>query len=234
MKNIKALSYTCKVLTAVSAVATALFFFFDFYVIKGFYTLTGIQVMFGSSQTVGGQNYVTYKSSWYITAFLLAIITAVFVIMNCFKFKRLKYWAAGSSLLLMINMFVLYCVPTYTTRFDVRTSPVTNITNSMITRQPAVTLAFIGAIVVFVLAVVTMFVADYAEVLDSKGAKLPIFKRIINFFKDYKSEIKKIVWPSRGTVVKNVIIVVIMCVVIGAFIWLLDFGLSQLFNLIVK
>ncbi len=78
-----------------------------------------------------------------------------------------------------------------------------------------------------------MFVADYAEVLESHGAKLPILKRMKNFFKDYKSEITKIVWPSRKTVVKNVIVVLIMCLLVGAFIWVLDWALAQLLSLIL-
>lgn len=228
----KALSYICKVATALSAAATALFFFFNFFSIKGYYSLSGVMMSFGSKQTVNGVVYETYKSMWYQTAFLLALITAIFVIVSIFKFKGLKYWAAGSSALLMINMLVINC-SSVLSFFDVRTSPKTAITAVMITKQVPATLAFIFAIVTFVLAIVTMFVADYAEVLESNGAKLTIFKRIKRFFKDYKSEITKIVWPSRSTVTKNVIIVLIMCLVVGAFIWVLDFGLSELIKLIL-
>ena len=237
----KALSNICKVLTAASAAATALFFFFDFFVIKGFYSLTGINMIVNSTKTVETTNQVvtTYKSSWYIVALILALVTAAFAVMSIIKtkqgglkFKGMKYATAGAGTLLAINMLVIFC-SSYTSYLDVRTSPETNITLSMVTRQPAAVLAFVVAMVAFVLSVVTMFVADYAEVLDSHGAKLPIPARVKNFFKDYKSEIKKIVWPSRNNVIKNVIIVLIMCVVIGAFIWILDFGLAKLLSLIL-
>ena len=70
--------------------------------------------------------------------------------------------------------------------------------------------------------------------MQSKGAKRTIFKRIIAFFKDYKSEIKKIVWPGPRDVVKNTAIVLAMCLIVGAFIWLLDLGLGNLIKLILK
>ena len=64
------------------------------------------------------------------------------------------------------------------------------------------------------------------------GKKPTIMKRLIKFFRDYKSEVKKIVWPSFKDVVKNTVIVLIMCAVVGAFIWLLDFGLAKLLDVI--
>lgn len=237
----KALSNICKVLTAVSAAATALFFFFDFFAIKGFYSLTGINMIVNSTKTVESTQQVvtTYKSSWYIVALILALVTAVFAILGLikskqggFKFKSMKYATAGVGVLLAINMLVIFC-SSYTSYLDVRTQPATDITLSMVTRQPAAVFAFVAAMAAFVLSVVSMFVTDYAEVLDSNGAKSPICTRVKNFFKDYKSEIKKIVWPSRSNVIKNVIIVLVMCVVIGAFIWILDWALAQLLSLIL-
>ena len=58
-------------------------------------------------------------------------------------------------------------------------------------------------------------------------------QKIAKFFRDYKSEVKKIVWPGPRDVVKNTVIVLIMCAVVGAFIWLVDYGLGQLLKLIL-
>ena len=94
----------------------------------------------------------------------------------------------------------------------------------------------ITAIALFVFtafAVAYLLIDDYLEVLASKGEKLTIPKRIIRFFRDYKSEIKKIVWPGWKDVVKNTVIVLIMCLIIGVFIWLVDFGLGKLLTLIL-
>ena len=55
--------------------------------------------------------------------------------------------------------------------------------------------------------------------------------KIARFFREVKSEMKKVVWPSRKQVIKNTLIVIAAVVVIGILIWVLDvlfqFGLSK-------
>ncbi len=64
---------------------------------------------------------------------------------------------------------------------------------------------------------------------DSKKRKLGFGK----FFKEVKSEIKKIVWPAKQQVIKNTMIVIAAVVVIGLVIWVLDLIFQYgLFNLI--
>ncbi len=46
--------------------------------------------------------------------------------------------------------------------------------------------------------------------------------RFGRFFKEVKSEIKKIVWPAKHQVIKNTLIVLAAVVVIGVVIWVLD------------
>ena len=43
------------------------------------------------------------------------------------------------------------------------------------------------------------------------------WKRICKFFRDLTSELKKVVWPTWGQVLKNALIV-------GVFIWIFDMG----------
>ena len=52
--------------------------------------------------------------------------------------------------------------------------------------------------------------------------------RFLNFFKEVKSELKKVTWPSFKQVKNNTLIVIACVLIIGAFIWILDaiFGLS--------
>ncbi|MBR2743032.1 MAG: preprotein translocase subunit SecE [Clostridia bacterium] len=52
--------------------------------------------------------------------------------------------------------------------------------------------------------------------------KKNIFKRFIPYLKELRSETKKIVWPSKGQVLNNTIVVIVMIVVIGAFIAVID------------
>ena len=55
--------------------------------------------------------------------------------------------------------------------------------------------------------------------------------RITRYFREVKSEMKKVVWPSRKQVVNNTIVVIAAVLVIGIIIWVLDavfqFGLFQ-------
>ena len=43
------------------------------------------------------------------------------------------------------------------------------------------------------------------------------------WFREMKSELKKVVWPNKETVAKNTGTVLLCSVVIGAFIWICDF-----------
>ncbi|MBQ7725752.1 MAG: preprotein translocase subunit SecE [Clostridia bacterium] len=109
--------------------------------------------------------------------------------------------------------------------------PLTDVTD--ITYSPFVLITAIALFAFTACAVAYLLIDDYLEVLASKGSKLTIFKRIRRFFRDYKSEVKKIVWPGWKDVVKNTVIVLIMCLLIGALIWIIDYGLGQLLTLIL-
>ncbi|MBR5922659.1 MAG: preprotein translocase subunit SecE [Clostridia bacterium] len=91
----------------------------------------------------------------------------------------------------------------------------------------------IALLALFVFGTAYLLIDDYIAVKASKGAKRTIFARIKAFFKDYKSEVKKIVWPGPREVVKNTIIVLLVCLVIGLFVWLLDMGLGRLLKWIL-
>ena len=53
-------------------------------------------------------------------------------------------------------------------------------------------------------------------------------KRIARWFREMKSELKKVVWPSPQKVTKNTITVIACTVAIGACIWIFD-GVAGLF-----
>ena len=46
---------------------------------------------------------------------------------------------------------------------------------------------------------------------------------VCRYFRELKSELKKVVWPTPKQVAKNALIVVASVLVIGAFIWVFDF-----------
>ena len=229
MKNTKVLPNLFKALVCIFSLTTITFFFFGFVKVGGDYTLTGFQAAFGSTQNIGGKDVATYKSAWYMFAFLLSAFTLVFGATN-FKVKGAKYASFGFSIASFINMCVLYFASPITKYFDVRPSTVNS--SKLATELPFM-LAVIAAGVVMVLATVSMLVSDAAEVKVSNGTKITIPKRIKKFFVDYKREIKNIVWPSRSTVLKNFVVVLVMCVIVGAYIWVLDFGLARLLEFVI-
>ena len=53
------------------------------------------------------------------------------------------------------------------------------------------------------------------------------FKRawggICKYFRELKSELKKVVWATPAQVLKNTLIVIACVLVVGVFIWLFDF-----------
>ena len=65
------------------------------------------------------------------------------------------------------------------------------------------------------------------------------FKRalggVCRYFRELRSELKKVVWPTPKQVAKNTLIVVACVIVVGVFIWLFDFiantGITALINL---
>ena len=59
--------------------------------------------------------------------------------------------------------------------------------------------------------------------------------RVRRYFRELRSELKKVVWPTPKQVAKNTLIVIASVLVVGVFIWLFDFvaqaGISGLISL---
>ena len=71
-------------------------------------------------------------------------------------------------------------------------------------------------------------------VAKAAAAAAPKQKRsIVKYFKDARSEFKKVVWPSRKQVVNNTIVVIVSLVVSGIAIWALDTGFGSLLMLML-
>ena len=47
--------------------------------------------------------------------------------------------------------------------------------------------------------------------------------RICKYFRELRSELKKVVWSTPAQVLKNTLIVIACVLVVGVFIWLFDF-----------
>ena len=54
------------------------------------------------------------------------------------------------------------------------------------------------------------------------------------WFREMKSELKKVVWPNRKTVIKNTGTVLMCSLIIGAFIWIFDGVLNLAVQMILS
>ena len=64
------------------------------------------------------------------------------------------------------------------------------------------------------------------------------FKRawggICKYFRELKSELKKVVWPTPKQVLKNALIVIGVVIVVGAFIWVFDLVAQTLVTALIN
>ncbi len=145
-----------------------------------------------------------------------------------FKFKKARYWAAGIGLVDAIYMLVIILSRP---GLFVDTRPLILTAKTEYTLFAVLLVAALFVATAF--SICHLFIDDKIMVSENKGKKT-ILQRLVQFIRDYKSEVKKIVWPGLNEVVKNTLIVLIICGIIGAFIWVLDFGLAQLLELVTK
>ena len=59
---------------------------------------------------------------------------------------------------------------------------------------------------------------------------------ICRYFRELRSELKKVVWPTPKQVLKNTVVVLACVIVVGVFIWIFDFvsreGIDALISLV--
>ena len=67
-------------------------------------------------------------------------------------------------------------------------------------------------------------------VKKEENVKLGFFKRVGKWFREMKSELKKVVWPTRQTLTKNVLIALGMMVASAVVIW----GFDRLAQMLVQ
>ena len=58
--------------------------------------------------------------------------------------------------------------------------------------------------------------------------------RTLGFFKDSRTEVRKVVWPTRAETTQTTVMVMIIVFLVGVFLWLLDWMLSGAFRFITN
>ncbi len=57
---------------------------------------------------------------------------------------------------------------------------------------------------------------------------------IVKYFKGVKSEFKKVTWPSFKQILNNTTTVIVSVIVVGLFIFVLDYAFSNVLKAIIK
>ena len=229
----KTVNRICQILSIIFAVVSLILFFTPFATIatnNGDVSMVGAALGFGSKIDLAGTEYDMAKSADILFCFWLTVLGVVLSVFS-FKSKKVRYFAPAVALGTGIYMLVIALSDAI--KFVDARPLTTTIGVTSIEYASSVLFTAIALLLFAVAAAAYLLIDDYIEVTQSKGAKRTILKRVIGFFKDYKSEIKKIVWPGFKDVAKNTGIVLAMCLIVGAFIWLLDLGLGKLIELIL-
>ncbi len=226
----KTMNKICQIMAIVFGLGALVLFFVPFATVTSgteSVSLAAAQLAFGTKATVGKVVYNMAKSADILFCLILTAFAAVMSLLSG-KSKSLRYVVPASGIISAIYMLVIALSNPW--KF-VDKRPIPNVSN--IVYSDFVIILAIALFVFTAFAVAYLLIDDYLEVLASKGEKKTIFQRIGLFFRDNKSEVKKIVWPGLRDVIKNTVIVLIMCLIVGALIWVVDFGLGSLIEVIL-
>ena len=61
-----------------------------------------------------------------------------------------------------------------------------------------------------------------------------MLNKLINYIKDSKRELKKVVWPTKKQTLNHTLLVIGFSLAVAVFLGAVDFGLNKLIELIVK
>lgn len=61
-----------------------------------------------------------------------------------------------------------------------------------------------------------------AEASKKRNIFVRAASRIKRFFRELRSELKKVVWPSKRQMINNTLIVLLCVLIVGIFIWVFD------------
>lgn len=61
-----------------------------------------------------------------------------------------------------------------------------------------------------------------------------LIKSIFNYFKEVKSEVKKISWPSKAKIKDNTQVVVVFSAVFGAIVFGMDYTVNEFIKFLIR
>ena len=60
------------------------------------------------------------------------------------------------------------------------------------------------------------------------------FERFRTFFTEVRNELKRVTWPSRQEVYATTVVVILVSIFFGVYLFTLDYGLNSLFQWIIR
>lgn len=67
-----------------------------------------------------------------------------------------------------------------------------------------------------------------------KVKKKPFLARMKKYFKDTKSELRKVTWPTKEKLIQNTEVIIVFIILIGIFLFACDMLFSWLFSLLTN
>lgn len=58
--------------------------------------------------------------------------------------------------------------------------------------------------------------------------------KVIQFFKESRAELKKVVWPTKDDVISSIKVVIISTIIVALVLGLLDLGFTELFRIVMR
>ena len=102
----------------------------------------------------------------------------------------------------------------------------------------AAALVAVAAIVLFYVFAEQSLLARTIGLLVAFGAAAAIAyqtalgRRTVAFFRDARTEVRKVVWPTRAETTQTTLTVIVIVIIVGILLWLFDMFLSWLFRLV--
>lgn len=63
---------------------------------------------------------------------------------------------------------------------------------------------------------------------DNKKRTSDHLNSLTKFVKDIKSELRKVIWPTKSQLINNTVTVLLACLIVGVIIWGFDIGLDSI------
>ena len=54
--------------------------------------------------------------------------------------------------------------------------------------------------------------------------------KVVKFFEDVLKEMKKVTWPTTDELKESTVVVIVVCLVIAAFTYIIDMAINQIFK----